>query len=231
MVDALHTQQVKRLSDIGRRPFLAGMRNRPETGAAGTLEHPREFGRRVAALRRVQTDAHNPVPMLQRLVEGALGRRFVLVAQEAADQPAGHAIGRPGVGAGAGNAIQHGGKGDTAGSMRLGVKKNLGMANAVAVSPVQIGAGQIIEVFFDPEHGHAGIVEIQEFLKVAEVIGGAHVVDAVVGQVQAVAPGQRHHQFRLERALYVQVQFGLRQAGDEIGHGTHSARYGRQGSL
>src|SRR3546814_5483332 len=54
--------------------------------AAGAGENALELGRRMALLGGIQADADEPLAPGQRLVQRALGRRLVEMAQEAEDQ-------------------------------------------------------------------------------------------------------------------------------------------------
>jgi hypothetical protein len=60
------------------------------------------------------------------------------------------------------------------------------------------------------------VVQVQEILQACEALAGRAGGGGIwVRQRDAVALGQREHELRLQRALYMQVQFSLGQAGDE----------------
>jgi hypothetical protein len=51
MIDTVDIQHIKRFPYIGGRPLFARMRHQQEPARASTLEHAREFRRRMADLR------------------------------------------------------------------------------------------------------------------------------------------------------------------------------------
>jgi len=67
------------------------------------------------------------------------------------------------------------------------------------------------------QHAGACVIDVQEALQIGEGIGTAQFFHAGVGQRHTVALCQREDHLGLERALDVDVQFGL-------GHGPQQAR-------
>ncbi len=127
------------------------------------------------------------------------------------------------VGDGAVEAVDHRRQRDAAAGVRLGVEEDLGVEDVVLSRLLQVGPGEVVEVLLADQHVHALIVEVEEALEVVEPVGRPHLLDRGVGEGDAVPFGQREHQLRLQRALDVEMQLGLGQAGDEtwkVGHGT-----------
>ena len=104
---------------------------------------------------------------------------------------------------------------DAPGGVGLGVEEDLGVDHAVGRRAIEIGARQIAEILFGDEHRRALVVDVQEVLQARKRIGGAQGRDIVEGNGQPVSPGQREHHLRLEAALDMHMQLGLRQPGDE----------------
>ena len=64
---------------------------------------------------------------------------------------------------------------------------------------------------FGLQHGHVGVVQVQEGLQVGELVPLPQFVQACVREGDAVAFREGKDQFRLQGAFDVQVQFGYRQ--------------------
>ena len=103
----------------------------------------------------------------------------------------------------------------------LGVEEDLGVASAVGGGAAEIGQRQVAEVGLGAQHVGALIVDVEEVLEIAEVIGRAERLDRGEGQGDAVAPGELEHLLGLEAAFDVQVQLSLRKAADEVGKVGH----------
>ncbi len=213
VVDAPHLQDVERLAHVVRGPLLAGVRHGQEALGAGPREDLRELARRMVALGRIETDGHDAVAVGQRRLQGGHGLFGAAVAQEAENQPRADAEPRALMLQGAGDALDRGREGHPAG---LRIEEDLGVQHALAARAFQIGTGQLIEIALAAQHVHALIVEIEEVLQVAEVVGGAQGLDRVVRQGDAVSLGQGEGELRLQAALDVEVQLGLGQAVHKI---------------
>ena len=74
---------------------------------------------------------------------------------------------------------------------------------------LQVGPCHLEEVLFCAEHGGGRIVNVEEALQVAECVRLAHRPGRLVRQCDAVPPADGEGQFRLERALDVDMEFGL----------------------
>jgi len=98
--------------------------------------------------------------------------------------------------------------------VRLRVEEDLGVADVVGQGARHVGGGHVVKILLGQQHAGAGVVQIEERLQIVEGISGAHFLNRGVGQLDAVALGQREHQFGFERAFDVDVQFGFRAGGD-----------------
>ena len=90
-----------------------------------------------------------------------------------------------------------------------GSKNSSACTTLSAARAPQIGHGHVEEVLLLQQHAGAGVVDVEEALQVGERVGRAQRLDARVRQRDAIALGQREDQLGLERALDVDVQFGL----------------------
>ncbi|MNX82657.1 hypothetical protein D3C86_1143930 [compost metagenome] len=169
----------------------------------------------MADLGRIQPDADEVMQIGLGGLQRGEGFVFGQVAQEAKDQAAGDAQFGLGPVHARNQALDHHAEGHAPVGVGLGIEEDLGVAHVVGGGALEIGEGQILEILARQQHGCARVIDVEEVLKVGEVIGRAHGLDAVIGDGDAVALRQLEHQFGLKRALDVQVQFGLGQAGDE----------------
>ena len=131
------------------------------------------------------------------------------MAQKAHDQAGPDARACRGIHDRAMETIDHGGECNAAGRMALRIEEHLDMHEIVGARPLQIGPGQIIEILFRDQHGHALIIDVEKILQVRKLIGLAQRLDRRIGQRNAIATRQRKHQFRLEAALDMNVQFAF----------------------
>jgi hypothetical protein len=92
------------------------------------------------------------------------------------------------------------------------------MGDVVFGAAVEIGPRQVEIVLLGLQHAHALVVEVKKFLQVFEIVCLPQVLDARVGDLDAVPARDLEHQLGLEGALDVQVQLGLGQVGDQVGH-------------
>ncbi|MNI33084.1 hypothetical protein D3C73_870120 [compost metagenome] len=227
MVHAVDVQQVQRLADVFGRAFLAGVGAQLQPQVAGGGEDALELGRRMADLGRIQPDADEVAPIRLGGFQRGEGFVFRQVAQEAEDQAGGHAQFGLGPVHARDQALDHHAEGHAPVGVGLGIEEDFGVAHIVGGGALEIGEGQVLEILSRQQHGGARVIDVEKVLQVGEVIGRAHGLDAVIGDGDAVAPGQLEHQLGLEAAFDVEVQFGLRQAGDEgveVGHGKLLAR-------
>src|SRR3990172_5241005 len=86
MVDALGTERLEGLPDVGCRALLPRVGARPEALAPRACVHVSKPGRRMAELRGVEAHGHDPVQMGQRLLERRVGLLDAAVAEEAEDE-------------------------------------------------------------------------------------------------------------------------------------------------
>ena len=217
MVDALDLQQVERGPHVGRRAFFPGVRHQVQPQLAAAREDARELLGRMAHLAGIEPDADELVAIGQRLLQRL--ERFLLaqVAQEAQDQRRAHAQLVLGLLAGAVQAVDHGLHAHAARGVRLRVEEDLGVHHVVGCRTAQVGPGHVVEVLLLQQHAGAGVVDVQEALQVGEGVGAAQLLHARVGNLHAVALGQREDQLGLERALDVDVQLGLGHAAQQLG--------------
>ena len=108
------------------------------------------------------------------------------------------------------------GEGQAPVGMGLGIEEDFRVNPAVGRQPLEIGHGEIVEVLFGLQHPRALIIDVEEVLQVGEGVGGAHLFHRLEWEADLVALGQGEHQFGLEAALDVNVEFGLGQAANEI---------------
>ncbi len=73
--------------------------------------------------------------------------------------------------------------------------------------PGQVGPGHVREVLLRLQHGHVGVVQVQEGLQVRELVARAQLLQVRVGQFDPVAFRQREDQLRFQRSFNMQVQF------------------------
>ncbi len=140
------------------------------------------------------------------------------MAQETEDQPAADAQQLAAIGQRGADAVERGLERYAAVGVGLRVEEGLGVHHVLLFALLQVGPGQVIEVLLGTQHVGASVVEIEELLQVAEVVGAAQCFDVIPGQGDLVALGQTEHQFRLQRALQVQVEFGLGQVVEPVLH-------------
>ena len=86
VVNTLHLQGIQRPPDIGWRPLFARMGDQVQAQFLAAGKYALEFLRRVAALRAVQTNADEMLPVGQRRFQGFKGGLFAKVAQETQNQ-------------------------------------------------------------------------------------------------------------------------------------------------
>jgi hypothetical protein len=94
--------------------------------------------------------------------------------------------------------------------MRLGIEEDLRSAHAVRVGPLEVGGHEVVEVILGHEHRGALVIDVEEGLQVAELVGRPDCVDRRVPELDAVAQRQLEHHLGLERPLDVDVQLCLR---------------------
>ena len=91
----------------------------------------------------------------------------------------------------------------------------------------QVGGREIVEVLLGQQNAHALVVDPEEGRQIVEIVGGPHLLDRPVRQLDAVAPGEIELQLRLERPLHVHMQLSLRHAFYEARHGGHDFQASR----
>ena len=209
MVDALDTEDVEGLPDVGGRSLLTGVGDAVQPGVGGGGEDRLERARRVPGLGGVEPDADDGVqvrlgllPHVQRLVDGT-------VTQEAQDEPGGDGttarlVGDRGEEPGHERLVP-----DTAQEVGLGVEEDLGPHHPIAAGTVEVGPHQVVEVGFGAQDRSAGVVEVEKRLQVPEPVGGPDLLHGAVGDGHVVPPGEVQHELWAQRALDVDVQLRL----------------------
>ena len=208
-------EEVECLDDIFRGPLFAGVRYPLQSHRARAGKDIGKFRWRVSNLGRIKADADNPVEPRFGIGKRGQSRFFVEMAQEAEDQVRGQ------IKAGAGfpytgeqPARDHA-EGNTARGVGLRVEENLGVADIVRGGSFEIGDCKIAEILFGLEHASARIIDVEKVLQARETICRAHLLDGPERNVGLVALCESEHEFRLETALDVQVQFGFRHGRDQ----------------
>ena len=225
MVDAPHLQQIQGFLDVGGRSFLPGVGHRQQAQAPGAFEHGRELRGWMARFGGIEPDSREAVAPRQRLLQRLhrIGGRQM--AQETQDQPVRDSGPRLRLTQCPGQPLHDHGHRHPAGGVGLRIKENLGVDDAVGVRPLQIGAGHGVEIIGVPQHVGASVVDVQEGLQVGKIVCRTQLDAAAVGQVDAVLGGQCEYQLRLQRALYVHMQFCFGQRPDEVGNGERHGDY------
>ena len=100
--------------------------------------------------------------------------------------------------------------------MRLRIEEQLGVHHVVGLGAAQVRHRHVEEVLFVQQHAGAGVVDVEKALQVAEGVRRAQRLDIGIGELHLIAPRQIEDQLGFERALDVDVQFGL-------GHRLHQA--------
>ncbi len=103
--------------------------------------------------------------------------------------------------------------------MRLRVEEDLGVHHPIGVRALEVGARKRMEIGGVAQHARPGIVDIEEFLQVAETVRRAQGLHARVAQCHAMARGEVENHRGLERALDVHVQLRLGNTDDEFVEG------------
>ena len=98
--------------------------------------------------------------------------------------------------------------------MGLRVEEDFGVDDVVLAATDEIGGGQVVKILLVEQDRRRSVVNIEEGLEVVKIVSTAHGVHIRIGNGNAVAPGDGEHQFRLERAFDMDVQFGFRQGAD-----------------
>ena len=169
----------------------------------------------MAELRRIQAHAGDPVEPGLRLGQCLEGIFLVEVAQEAEDQLGADAEPRLGrLHAGEQPVGDHAER-DSTMRVRLRIEEDLGMDHAVLRHPLEIGEGEVVEIFLGAQHVGAGIIDVEKVLEVRELIGGPHLLHRSEGDGDIVAAGKGEHLLGLQAALDMQMEFRLGQSGDE----------------
>lgn len=100
--------------------------------------------------------------------------------------------------------------------MSLWIKKDLGVSNILVGRSGEIGKGKFGKILFCAQNVHAGVVDIKERLQILEVVSLSEVFDRSIRNRNIIAFGYCEYQLGLKSALYVQMQFGLRQTGNKV---------------
>ena len=215
VVDPLRSEGVEGAGDRGGRPLLARVGHGAEPQRPALRKHAPELLRRVAPLARVEPHADELLPVGCGLLQGFEGLVLAQVAEEAHDQGRRDAELRPRPLDRPRQPRHHRLEGHAAGGVGLRVEEDLGPDHVVGLGPLQIRPGQLEKVLLVEEHGRGGVVDVQKTLQVAEGVGTPHRLGIGVGEGDAVAFADREGHLGLQRALDVEMQFGLGRGGHE----------------
>jgi len=138
----------------------------------------------------------------QGLLQGGKSIVFAQMPEETQNQTGTDAQSRLGIAAGTRQTQDHGLDGYPPAGVGLRVKEEFGVHHRVTGGLLKVGPGHVVEVLLLEQHAGAG----------------AQRLDARVGQRNAVARCQPEDQFRLQRALDVDVQLGLGHLAQQRGH-------------
>ena len=89
--------------------------------------------------------------------------------------------------------------------MGLRIEEYLGVAHVLSCGFLQVGSGQVVEILLVKEYPGGFVVDVQEGLQVAEVVGPAHLFHGGVPQSDPVAFGDLEHQLGFKGTLDVDV--------------------------
>src|SRR5918995_614214 len=169
-----------------------------------------ELPRRIPDLRGVEPDPDDPLPVRQRAVQGL--RRFfgAEVPEETHYHGRGDAKPLLGVDHGAVYALDHRLERHPSAGVGLRIEEHLGAAHVLDGGFLQVSPGQIVEIPFMEEHLGSLVINVQEGLEVAEVVGPAHLFHGGVAESNLVTFGEREHQLGLQGPLDMDVQLRLR---------------------
>lgn len=117
---------------------------------------------------------------------------------------------------GSGQAFDYKLKRHVAACVRLGIEEYLRVNDAICFSLLEIGPSQLKEIFFVQKDRTGGIVDIQEWLEVVEVVERPDLFYTFLWELNFVLLGELDDEFWLEGPLDVQVQFCLRELANEL---------------
>ena len=209
MVNSLSSERIEGSRDRRRRPILPRVGHRMQPQRTTLLEHAGELLGRVAPLARIEAHADECLPIRLCLFKRLVGLPLREVPEEAHDQRGRHAKVGLGLLDGSGEAPHHRLKGHSAGGVGLGIEEDLGPHDVVGRGPLEIGPGHVEEVLLVKQHGSRSVVDVKEALEIAEGVGPSHRSRIGVGERHPVAASDGKGQFRLERALDVEMEFGF----------------------
>ena len=220
VVEALGAKLGEGRTDVIDRADLVNVavHRHVQAGLASELEDAGELGGRVVALVGVQAHADEHVLVGQRCLQRLEGRLGAHVAQEAQDQVGGQAcLARLDDGAvvAADDSLDR----NAARGVGLRIEEALGTHDTVSAGALKVGGGQIVEIVLILEDIHGRVVDGQEGREVVELVGGLHLLDRGLADVDAVLASECQLEIGLEGAFQVQVQLGLGQAERKVaGH-------------
>ena len=143
--------------------------------------------------------------------------RFVEMAQKAHDELGGDAVLALGLLHPGSEAVDGDGEWQAAVGMELGIEEHLGVPAAIGVEPGEIGEREILEILLGLEDVGSLVADVEKVLEVGEGVGLADFIHRLERHRDLVAAAELEHLLGLERALDVEVEFGLGQAADEGG--------------
>ena len=122
----------------------------------------------MAHFGRVEPDGDEGVSVGQGLLEGGHGRVRAEMAQEAQDQRRRDAEAGSSVLEGPVQAADDRLQRDAALGVGLGIEEDLSSPDVLGRRPLQVGAGQVVEVLLLAQHGAGRVIDVEEGVQVAE---------------------------------------------------------------
>ena len=101
--------------------------------------------------------------------------------------------------------------------MGLRIEENLRADHVVGLRPLEIRPCQVMKIGFRAEHRRGGVVDVKKALQVGEGKRLPQRLRRFIRQRDAVAAADLEGEFRLERALDVDMQLRLGRPRDEGG--------------
>ena len=142
------------------------------------------------------------------------------MTEEAEDQDSTHAQLPLRTSTGGGEATHHGGIGNSATGVRLGVEGDFGVDNTVGVGFDEVFPGELLEIRGVDEDAHAGIVVGEEGVKGGKGLvggeeGGGGCIGGSGGEGDGISGGECEEEGGREGAFEVQVVFAFGKGDEE----------------
>ena len=133
-------------------------------------------------LGRVEADSPDQVPEWERLLERCHRGVRAQMAQETQNEAPGDAPPALPIFKCTADAGDHRIERNTPVGVRLRIKEDFGVGDALGGGPPEIGGCQLVEVPLGDEHRASGVVDVEERLKVVEDVSAPDGFDVCVGQ-------------------------------------------------